>query len=60
MNTIDTRTRPFTRTAAARGGQRVRPLRASARRIAAWWRDDAMSAHFSEARERDQRLLRRR
>jgi hypothetical protein len=60
MNAIDTSTRQLARTATARGSVRVRSLRASARRLAAWWGDDAISAHFSEARERDQRLLRRR
>jgi uncharacterized protein YukE len=56
MNAIATSTRQLTRTATARGSS----LRGTARRLAAWWTDDSVSAHFSAARERDQRLLRRR
>jgi hypothetical protein len=56
MNAIPTSTRQLTRTATARGSS----VRATVRRLAAWWNDDTVSAHFSTARERDQRLLRRR
>jgi hypothetical protein len=56
MNAIPTSTRQLTRTATARGSS----VRATVRRLAAWWNDDTVSAHFSAARERDQRLLRRR
>jgi hypothetical protein len=55
MNTIATSTRQLTRTATVRGSS----LRTTVRRLAAWWSDDAVSAHFAAARERDQRLLRR-
>jgi hypothetical protein len=59
MHTHAHATHPRTRSAAARGTPRVLVLRAVTRRLADWWNDDAMSARFSAARERDQRLLRR-
>jgi chorismate-pyruvate lyase len=59
MNTLANTTRQSALSATAGAGSRVRSLRIATRRIAEWWSDDAMSAQFSSARERDQRLLRR-
>ena len=59
MNTQAQTTHPLTRRAATTGDSRIRSLRVSARRLASWWHDDAVTAHFSAARERDQRLLQR-
>jgi hypothetical protein len=59
MNTHAQTTHQLTRSATTSDDSRVRPVRVAARRLASWWNDDAMTAHFSAARERDQRLLQR-
>jgi hypothetical protein len=55
MNTVADSTRTHRTTVTA--GTRAASLRSSARRLAGWWAADPMSASFSAARERDQRLL---
>lgn len=60
MNTLADRTRPHrTTVTAATCAASPRSLRSSALRLAGWWAADPMSASFSAARERDQRLLQR-
>jgi hypothetical protein len=59
MNTHAQTTHQLTRGATTSDDSRVRTVRVAARRLASWWNDDAVSAHFSAARERDQRLLQR-
>ncbi len=60
MNTVADRTRPRHATASeAPRSVSTHALRASARRLAAWWSADPMSASFSASRERDQRVLQR-
>jgi hypothetical protein len=60
MNTLADSTRTHRTTlAATTQAPNPRSLRASARRIAGWWAADPMSAGFSAARERDERLLQR-
>ena len=59
MNTHAQTTHQLTRGATTSDDSRVRAVRVAARRLASWWNDDAVSAHFSAARERDQRLLQR-
>jgi hypothetical protein len=61
MNTVADTTRQRTRETAVSGGdhERARSLRASTRRLTAWWSGDPMSASFRAAREHDQRLQQR-
>jgi hypothetical protein len=59
MNTHAHATHPLTRSVATSNDSPVRSLRVAVRRLASWWNDDAVSARFSAARERDQRLLQR-
>ena len=61
MNTVAETTRQRTRETALseHGRERARSLRASTRRLTAWWSADPMSARFTAAREHDQRLLQR-
>ena len=59
MNTHAQTTHTLTRSTATSSDSRIRTLRVATRRLASWWSDDAVSAHFSAARERDQRLLQR-
>jgi hypothetical protein len=61
MNTFagNTRSHRPAMTATTRAAS-SRSLRASVRRIAGWWAADPMSASFSAARGRDERLLQRR
>jgi hypothetical protein len=57
MNTHAHTTHPLTRSAVASDDSRTRTLRVAVGRLASWWSDDAVTAHFTAARERDQRLL---
>jgi hypothetical protein len=57
MNTHAHATHPLTRNAATTNDSRVRSLRVAVSRLASWWGDDAVTARFTAARERDQRLL---
>jgi hypothetical protein len=56
MNSIANTAHQRTRSVTAGAGSRVRTLRSTARRVAAWWSDDAVSAQFTSARERDHQL----
>jgi hypothetical protein len=61
MNTFAHNTRRISRqlTSAQGHDSNGGPVTGLARRLAAWWSDDSMSATFSVERERDQRMLRR-
>ena len=59
MNTHVDTARKLGRHTGATYGTRTSSLRSSARRLAAWWSIDPMSASFSAAREHDRRLYQR-
>jgi hypothetical protein len=59
MNTFANSTRRIGREIAITTETTSNPLTGAARRLAAWWSDDAVTSSFSAERERDQRMLRR-
>jgi hypothetical protein len=59
MNTHADTARKLGRHTDAIDGARIASLRSSARKLAAWWSADPMSASFSAEREHDRRLHQR-